>query len=125
METKLFNFNLPTDLKKYLDQVSKSNYTTISQYIITMIVNDMKNNRLVNQITEAKPLIEESLSTLSGTYTSGRKMNIGDKVLFGSMDVNENTIKIVSFHQDEINKLYHFSDKDRVRNKIPHLILIK
>lgn len=39
---KIFNFNLPDELKEYLKYKSTLKKTTISQYIIDLIVTDME-----------------------------------------------------------------------------------
>jgi len=41
-DKKLFNFNMPLDIYDYLNIESKKNYTTMTQYIINLILEDMK-----------------------------------------------------------------------------------
>lgn len=45
METKLFSFNLPSELKEHLEKSSKERFTNISQYLIDLIVADKKNKQ--------------------------------------------------------------------------------
>jgi hypothetical protein len=37
-EKRVFNFNLPNELRSYLKKQSEDNHTTISQYLIDLIV---------------------------------------------------------------------------------------
>lgn len=39
-EKKLFNLNMPMEIYEYLSLVSKNNFTTMSQYIINLILED-------------------------------------------------------------------------------------
>lgn len=41
-DKKLFNLNMPKDIYDYLNSESKKNYTTMSQYIINLILEDKK-----------------------------------------------------------------------------------
>lgn len=55
---KIFNFNLPNELKEYLKYKSTLKKTTISQYIIDLIVTDMEKtdfyeNGLIEKVFDA------------------------------------------------------------------------
>ena len=43
---KLFNLNMPKDIYEYLNKASKDKYTTMTQYIINLILEDRKKNLL-------------------------------------------------------------------------------
>jgi len=40
MKRRVYNFNLPDDLRVYLKKKSKEQYTTISNYLINLIIDD-------------------------------------------------------------------------------------
>ena len=46
-DASLFHFNLPNELKKYLEQKSTENFMTISQYIVNIISDDRKRNNTI------------------------------------------------------------------------------
>ena len=46
-DASLFHFNLPNELKKYLEQKSTENFMTISQYIVNIISDDRKRNNII------------------------------------------------------------------------------
>ena len=47
MKTRLFNFNIPEELYDYLKEISEKNYSTMTKYLIDLIVKDKK---LLNEI---------------------------------------------------------------------------
>ncbi len=124
METKLFNFNLPVELKDYLNQASEHSFTNVSQYIINLIAEDkkIKQARLSTQVLISNPLTNEILEKTSRTYESGRKKKIGDYVVFGLLELDENNAKLIQFHPDELGTTYKLSDRDKPNNKLPFLI---
>ena len=44
---RLFNFNMPIEIYDYLYNISKSNFTTMSQYIINLILEDRRKNNVI------------------------------------------------------------------------------
>jgi hypothetical protein len=83
------------------------------------------------QLRDNKMISYEILSQLKnkGGYFSGRPKQIGDTVLFGMLseegDEGESTIKLITFHEDEIGELY---EEDKIfynRNKTNKLPSIK
>jgi len=85
------------------------------------------------QLRDNKTISYELLSQLKDKgYFSGRPKQIGDTVLFGMLreggDVDnegESTIKLITFHEDEIGELY---EEDKIfynRNKTNKLPSIK
>ena len=82
------------------------------------------------QLRDNKMLSYEILSQLKDkTYFSGRSKQIGDSVLFGMLDegVNEEgeiSIRLITFHEEEINVLYEEDSSKYNRNKsnkLPHI----
>lgn len=43
MKNKLFNIRMPLDLYDYIRKISEIEYTTMSKYIISLILKDKKN----------------------------------------------------------------------------------
>jgi len=41
-EKKLFNLNMPIEIYEYLSVASKENFTTMTQYVINLILEDRK-----------------------------------------------------------------------------------
>jgi predicted HicB family RNase H-like nuclease len=41
-KTKIFNIRLPIELHKYLQQYANNNYTSMSKYLIGLILQDRK-----------------------------------------------------------------------------------
>jgi hypothetical protein len=85
------------------------------------------------QLRDNKMISYEILSQLKDKgYFSGRPKQIGDTVLFGMLreegyegDEGESTIKLITFHEDEIGELY---EEDKIfynRNKTNKLPSIK
>jgi len=114
---------IPEKLKREFKMVCKSKNLTMSQALNMEIQNflNKKNNELIQtQLQIANPIDEDMLTYLKtpkyynnvlverrDIYKSGRKIKIGDKVLFGLL--NEELIK---FHIEEINTLYEFAEND-------------
>ena len=82
------------------------------------------------QLGENKMLSYEILSQLKDkTYFSGRSKEIGDSVLFGMLDegADENgiiTIRLITFHEEEIDVIYGEDSSKYNRNKtnkLPHI----
>ena len=42
-KTKIFNIRMPLELLRYIKDMSAKNYTSMSNYIIQLIVKDMEN----------------------------------------------------------------------------------
>jgi hypothetical protein len=85
------------------------------------------------QLRENKTISYELLSQLKDKgYFSGRPKQIGDTILFGMLreggnegNEGESTIKLITFHEDEIGELY---EEDKIfynRNKTNKLPSIK
>ena len=82
------------------------------------------------QVKNCEELTQEMLNGLSGSYSSGRKMQVGDKYLVGFMLVewrpnNEETIRYISFHEEEIGTLYEEDSSFYVGSKAHNLPMIK
>jgi len=82
------------------------------------------------QLRDNKMLSYEILSQLKDkNYFSGRGKQIGDSVLFGMLDegADENgiiSIRLITFHEEEINVLYEEDSSKYNRNKtnkLPHI----
>jgi hypothetical protein len=85
------------------------------------------------QLRDNKTISYELLSQLKDKgYFSGRPKQIGDTILFGMLreggnegNEGESTIKLITFHEDEIGELY---EEDKIfynRNKTNKLPSIK
>ena len=85
------------------------------------------------QLRDNKTISYELLSQLKDKgYFSGRPKQIGDTVLFGMLreggdedNESESTIRLITFHEDEIGELY---EEDKIfynRNKTNKLPSIK
>ena len=82
------------------------------------------------QLRDNKTISYELLSQLKDKgYFSGRPKQIGDTVLFGMLreeegDEGESTIKLITFHEDEIGELYEedkiFYNRSKT-NKLPSI----
>ena len=81
-------------------------------------------------LRDNKMLSYEILSQLKDkTYFSGRSKQIGDSVLFGMLDEGTNedgviSIRLITFHEEEINVLYEEDSSKYNRNKsnkLPHI----
>jgi hypothetical protein len=83
------------------------------------------------QLRDNKMLSYEILSQLKDkTYFSGRSKQIGDSVLFGMLDegIGEegvSNIRLITFHEEEINVLYGEDSSRYNRNKTNKLPNIK
>jgi hypothetical protein len=83
------------------------------------------------QLRDNKTISYELLSQLKDKgYFSGRPKQIGDTVLFGMLreeegDEGESTIKLITFHEDEIGELYEEDNIFYNRNKTNKLPSIK
>jgi len=131
MSKKLFSFNLPDSLKKYLKNTSKENHITISQYIVDLIKNDenSKKGRLASQLKYNSLVDENCLKQMNKKcFESGRKIKIGDYVLYGFLVTsppstlsNRMTLKLISFHIEEFNSVYMLSKYDNTTQNIPTL----
>jgi hypothetical protein len=79
------------------------------------------------QINDGSPLSEDMINSL-GTkfYTSGDKIKIGDRILYGVMKVKEfeDSFIIISFNEEEIGVIYH-EDTSINRDDIKLPILLK
>jgi hypothetical protein len=82
------------------------------------------------QLRDNKMLSYEILRQLKDkTYFSGRSKQIGDSVLFGMLDEGTNedgviSIRLITFHEEEINVLYEEDSSKYNRNKsnkLPHI----
>lgn len=120
---KILIIRIPEKLKREFKMVCNSKNLTMSQVLNMEIQNflNKKNNELIQtQLQIANPIDEDMLTYLKtpkyhnnklverrDIYKSGRKIKIGDKVLFGLL--NEELIK---FHIEEINTLYEFAEND-------------
>jgi hypothetical protein len=76
------------------------------------------------------PHSKHHLFLFCGSYSSGRKMQVGDKYLVGFMLVewrpnNEETIRYISFHEEEIGTLYEEDSSFYVGSKAHNLPMIK
>ena len=64
------------------------------------------------QLQTSQGVTEEMLKHLTGTYSSGKKIQVGDKYLTGLMFQNDGdekeklNFRLVSFHEDEVDTLY-------------------
>lgn len=85
------------------------------------------------QLRDNKILTYEILSALKEkNYASGRGKEIGDTVLFGMLkeqsEQGESSLRIITFHEDEIGTLYEedlsFYVKEK-RNKLPIIKIIE
>jgi hypothetical protein len=80
------------------------------------------------QVRDNKMLSYEILSQLKDkSYFSGRSKQIGDSVLFGMLkdqDEDEEVVRLVTFHEEEIGTLYEedntFYNRNKT-NKLPHI----
>jgi hypothetical protein len=85
------------------------------------------------QSRDNKMLSYEILSQLKDkTYFSGRSKEIGDSVLFGMIqeedEDGEVVMKLITFHEEEVNSLYEEDSrfyKQKKTNKLPHIKKIK
>jgi hypothetical protein len=94
----------------------------------------MDNSLLQKQLLNTAPLTQEVLDKFSNKeYTSGRKMEVGDQILYGilfteNVKITDLNINFVSFHIDELNVIYELNDNyisDTFQYKLPYLKLIK
>lgn len=60
-DKRVFNFNLPDDLRDYLKQKSEKQKTTISQCIINLIVKDKNKSEITINKQDLSKIIEEEL----------------------------------------------------------------
>jgi hypothetical protein len=75
-EKRVFNFNLPNELRSYLKKQSEDNHTTISQYLIDLIVFDrLKKESQIGGYTifYTKPIINSKQSEI--------KMELKSKII--------------------------------------------
>lgn len=80
------------------------------------------------QIRDNKTLSYEFFSQLKDkNYFSGRGKQIGDTVLFGMLreeSVDNDTLKLITFHEDEVGVLYEedniFYNRNKT-NKLPNI----
>ena len=85
------------------------------------------------QSRDNKMLSYEILSQLKDkTYFSGRSKQIGDSVLFGMIqeedEEGEVVMKLITFHEEEVNSLYEEDSRfynQKKTNKLPHIKKIK
>jgi hypothetical protein len=82
------------------------------------------------QLRDNKMLSYEILSQLKDkSYFSGRSKQIGDSVLFGMLDEGTDeegaiNVRLITFHEEEINVLYEEDSSKYNRNKtnkLPHI----
>jgi hypothetical protein len=81
------------------------------------------------QLRDNKMLSYEILSQLKDkTYFSGRSKQIGDSVLFGMIqeedEEGEVVMKLITFHEEEVNSLYEEDSRfynQKKTNKLPHI----
>lgn len=81
------------------------------------------------QSRDNKMLSYEILSQLKDkTYFSGRSKEIGDSVLFGMIqeedEDGEVVMKLITFHEEEVNSLYEEDSRfynQKKTNKLPHI----
>lgn len=78
---------------------------------------------------EEIPLTQERIDSLMSThYTSGRKIEVGDKMLFALIKeeskITDEEIKLISFHIDEIGVLYELDKVYNERNTNNKLIYL-
>lgn len=67
--------------------------------------------KIIYQKKYGIPITAEILDNLSKTYSSGRKMEIGDYLLWGEMfHPSENYYSLITFHEEEIGPLYYDSE---------------
>ena len=69
--------------------------------------------RLDIQMKDSPPLSESKMTEMTGYFTSGRKMKLGDIVLFGLLtkkikrgNFYDIKLQAVSFHEEEVERLY-------------------
>lgn len=112
-------------LKNITKNFCKKNNTTISKLLVSYLKNIIPNSNeyliYINQWNNTKPLTKETLNLFTiKKYESGRKLKIGDRVLFGFF---KRTDKIVfdSFHLDELNDIYDLKENPIAKN-FPYLI---
>ena len=83
-------------------------------------------NKIEKQILEAKPLTEERLKKFyKEPFTSGRLIQVGDKVLYGFVDNGKEHLDFISLHEEEFNTLYELSEINRTTSDYPELKIKK
>lgn len=113
-------------LKDSIKVYCKKNNTTISNlitsYLETIRYNSSEYIIYYNQWIKTNSITKDILNEINNkTYHSGRKIEIGDKVLCGYLKDN-NSIKLISFNLDEIYDIYGLSENDISKN-FPYLTL--
>jgi len=134
MDKKIFSFNLPNSLKKYLKNTSRESHMTITQYIVQLINDDKesKKGRFSKQLQNNPIANEDFLKQMNiKKFESGRKIKIGDYVLYGMLELPNKTteknrliMKLITFHLDEFNNKYILSKFDNKTQDIPTLVKI-
>lgn len=117
---------------------------------ISSEINPTEEDKMYKQLLNANPVTEKILNELReekcvdgkkiinrDVYYSGKKIKIGDRVLFGYVNVNKvnekddiqiREMKVIKFHVNEIDNLYKFYKDDLNNPKggcIPNLEVIK
>jgi hypothetical protein len=83
----------------------------------------MKNSDLIQyNIDNTRALTQETIDLLENkNYSSGRLVNVGDKILFAFLN-GEYQVVIITFHPQEYGTLYEADNGDReIGHRIPEL----
>jgi hypothetical protein len=90
----------------------------------------MKNSELVeNQIIGNKPLGEKFINDINTSthFTSGRKIEVGDKLLIAfienKLDEITTDISMIKFHQEEYGIIYEDAFEEAISSDYPTLKL--
>lgn len=62
-------------------------------------------------------------SVQSKTYHSGAEIKVGDHVLFGFLETDDNLITLIKFHEEEYGTVYVDSSRRNDNETIPNLKL--